>query len=64
MFINVKVVKEMGGNNALLYAVSSTSSKENESFAIVKYLIQEAKADPDSMNDYNVNCLILASKKS
>ena len=24
----------------------------------------EAKADPDSMNDYNVNCLILASKKA
>lgn len=63
MFINIKVSPKLGGNNALLYAISS-SGKSNESFAIVKYLIQEADADPDSMNDYHVNCLILASKKS
>ena len=24
----------------------------------------EGGADPDSMNDYNVNCLLLASKKA
>lgn len=53
----------MGGNNALLYAISS-QSQNNENLKIVKFLINEAKADPDSMNDYHVNCLILASKKS
>ena len=53
----------MGGNNALLYAISS-QGKSNENLAIAEYLVRDAKADPDSMNDNNVNCLILASKKA
>ena len=71
LFINIKVTKNLGGNNALLYAISSSSNsassspkKADQSLEIVKYLIKVANADPDSMNDYNVNCLILASKKS
>ena len=63
MFINIKVLSSLGGNNALLYAISSTG-KKNQSFEIVRYLIIEAEADPDSMNDYQINCLLLASKKS
>lgn len=49
----------MGGNNALLYACSST----NASSEIVEYLITKAGADIDSMNDYKVNCLLIATKK-
>ena len=63
LFIDIKVTYEMGGNNALLYAISS-QMKSNNNLSLVQYLITNAKADPDSMNDYNVNCLILASKKA
>lgn len=49
----------MGGNNALLYALGSQNSKES----IINYLIEEAGADPDSMNDYTVSCLLMATKK-
>ena len=62
-FINVKVTRIMGGYSALLYAINS-NSKSNENVEIVKYLVNEANADPDSMNDSKVNCLILASKKA
>ena len=63
LFIDIKVTCKLGGNNALLYAISSQGAS-NENLAIVQYLISEAQADPDSMNDYKVNCLILASKKA
>ena len=59
LFINVKVTAEMGGNNALLYA--SNASPINEE--IVKYLITEAGADIDTMNDYKANCLLMATKR-
>ena len=57
-FANIKVCREMGGNNALLYACSSS----NSNYHLVDYLIAEG-ADPDSMNDYAVNCLLIATKK-
>lgn len=59
-FVNIKVVREMGGNNALLYACSSTSENRD----IVDYLIIEGGADPDAMNDYNINLLLMATKKN
>lgn len=58
-YINIKVCREMGGNNALLYACNSSNSNHH----LVEYLIVEG-ADPDSMNDYAVNCLLIATKKS
>lgn len=57
--MNIKVTREMGGNNALLYACNSS----NSNYHLVDYLISEG-ADPDSMNDYAVNCLLIATKKS
>jgi len=60
LFINIKVTREMGGNNALLYACNSS----NSNFLLVDYLINEAGADPNTMNDYAVNCLLIATKKS
>lgn len=50
----------MGGNNALLYACNSS----NSNFILVNYLINEAGANPDSMNDYKVNCLLIVTKKN
>lgn len=60
LFINVKTTQEFGGNNALLYACSST----NSNFMIVNYLITEAGADKDSINDYNLSCLIISTKRA
>ena len=59
-YVNIKVARDMGGNNALLYACNSS----NSDYKLVDYLINEAGADPDSMNDYAVNCLLIATKKS
>jgi ankyrin repeat protein len=50
----------MGGNNALLYACNST----NSNFVLVNYLINDAGANPNTMNDYAVNCLLIATKKA
>jgi len=50
----------MGGNNALLYACNSS----NSNFVLVDYLINQAGAEPNTMNDYAVNCLLIATKKS
>lgn len=50
----------MGGNNALLYACSS----KNSNFLIVNFLIKEGGADPNSINDYYLNCFLIATKKA
>lgn len=60
LFVNVKVARELGGNNALLYACNS----RNSNFILVDFLINEAGSDPNTMNDYAVNCLLIATKKS
>jgi ankyrin repeat protein len=60
LFVNVKVARELGGNNALLYACNS----RNSNFILVDFLINKAGADPNTMNDYAVNCLLIATKKS
>ena len=59
IFINVKVSKEMGGNNALLYSCNSSHYNDD----IFNYLIQQAGANINVMNDYYVNCLLDATKK-
>jgi len=59
-FINIKVTKNMGGNNALLYACNSSGSN----YTIVQYLVTEAGADQDSMNDHSLSCLLIATKKA
>jgi len=58
--VDIKVTREMGGNNALLYACNSST----ENYMLVNYLIEVAGADPDSINDYAINCLLIATKKS
>ena len=50
----------MGGNNALLYACNS----KNGNSEIVEYLIGEAGANPDIMNDWKINCLLMSTKKA
>ena len=60
LFVDIKVARDIGGNNALLYACNSS----NSNYILVNYLINEAGADPNTMNDYAVNCLLIATKKS
>ena len=50
----------MGGNNALLYACSS----KNSCGKLVDYLIIVAGADPNVRNDYDLSCIMLATKRS
>ena len=60
MFVDIKVAQDIGGNNALLYACNSSASN----YILVNYLINEAGADPNTMNDYAINCLLIATKKA
>ncbi|CDW78136.1 ankyrin repeat [Stylonychia lemnae] len=53
-----------GGNNALLYACNNQSALEGENYLLVKYLIDEAGADPNIMNDTFRNALLLATKRN
>ena len=59
LFLNVKVIEEMGGNNALLYACNATPINEQ----IIEYLVNKIGADIDVMNDNNANLLLVATKK-
>jgi ankyrin repeat protein len=60
IFVDIKVAQDIGGNNALLYACNSSASN----YILVNYLINEAGADPNTMNDYAINCLLIATKKA
>lgn len=60
MFVDIKVSRDFGGNNALLYACNSSSSEQCE---VIEYLIKEVGASVNVMNDYFVNCLLIATKK-
>jgi ankyrin repeat protein len=60
VFVDIKVAREIGGNNALLYACNSS----NSNYILVNYLINEAGADSNTMNDYAINCLLIATKKA
>jgi ankyrin repeat protein len=60
LFVNVKIEREQGGNNALLYACQSS----NDNYQLVSYLIKQADADVDAYNDSTRNALLTATKKS
>lgn len=61
LFINVKVERQQGGNNALLYAINS---KNKESFMLVNYLIMEAGANCNIFNDFKRNSLLIAARRN
>lgn len=60
LFINVKVERSQGGNNALLYACSSSSAN----YMIVNYLVEEADANCNLPNDFSRNSLLIATRKN
>lgn len=67
LFINVRVGQSLGGNNAFLYACSNCNSVDIEdqaNYILVKYLIDEAGADPNIMNDSLETALLLATKRN
>ena len=61
LFINVKVERNQGGNNALLYACSSSSSGN---YMLVNYLVKYANADCNLPNDFTRNSLLIATRKN
>ena len=58
-FINVKADRSQGGNNALLYACSSSSAN----FMLVNYLVKNANANCNIQNDFTRNSLQIATRK-
>ena len=60
LFINVKVERNQGGNNALLYACSSASTN----YTLVNYLVKHANADCNIPNDFTRNSLLIATRKN
>ena len=50
----------MGGNNALLFACNSSVNTGQ----LVDYLIAVAGADPNVRNDYDLSCIMLATKRA
>lgn len=61
LFINVKVERKQGGNNALLYAINS---KNSNSYMLVHYLIMEAGANCNIPNDFERNSLLIAARRN
>jgi ankyrin repeat protein len=70
LFVDVKIARSMGGNNALLYACTNSGSpgsediEEEENYMLVRYMIDEAGADPNVMNDNLQNALLLSTKRN
>ena len=60
LFVNIQIERSKGGNNALLYACNNTQGH----YMLVQYLIDEAGADPNIMNDTSRNALLLATKRN
>lgn len=60
LLINVKVERNQGGNNALLYACSSASAN----YMLVNYLVKNANADCNLPNDFTRNSLLIATRKN
>jgi len=60
LFINVKVERNQGGNNALLYACSSA----NANYMLVHYLVKHANANCNLPNDFTRNSLLIATRKN
>lgn len=61
LFIDIKVTRDIGGNNALLYACNSSSNEQSQ---VIRFLIEDIGASVNVMNDYYVNCLLIATKKN
>lgn len=60
LFVDVKIERSQGGNNALLYACSSSNSNH----MLVRYLIEEVEANCDIPNDFNRNTLLIAVRRN
>jgi len=60
LFINVKVERAQGGNNALLYACSCASAN----YMLINYLVKNANADCNLPNDFTRNSLQIATRKN
>jgi len=60
LFVDVKIERSQGGNNALLYACQSS----NDNFGLVHYLVCHANANCDRFNDSTRNALLTATRKS
>lgn len=60
-FINVKVERNQGGNNALLYAISGQNTN---SYMLVHFLIVEAHANCNLSNDFSRNSLLIAARRN
>ena len=61
IFINVKVERNQGGNNALLYAIGGQNTN---SYALVHFLITDAKANCNLSNDFAKNSLLIAARRN
>lgn len=64
LFIDIQIERDKGGNNALLYACNNYSALDSGNYLLVQYLIDEAGADPNIMNDFFSNALLLATKRN
>ena len=60
LFIDMKIARAQGGNNALLYACQSS----NDNFMLVDYLVQRAGANCNLPNDSTRNALLTATRRS
>jgi ankyrin repeat protein len=61
LFINVKVERAQGGNNALLYAIGGQNTN---SYLLVYFLIVEAGANCNLSNDFDRNSLLIAARRN
>jgi uncharacterized protein len=61
LFINVKIERNQGGNNALLYAISGQNTN---SYLLVHFLIVDAHANCNISNDFSRNSLLIAARKN
>lgn len=61
IFINVKVERSQGGNNALLYAIGGQNTN---SYLLVHFLIVEAQANCNLSNDFSRNSLLIAARRN
>lgn len=61
IFINVKVERSQGGNNALLYAIGGQNTN---SYMLVHFLIVEAQANCNLSNDFSRNSLLIAARRN
>eukprot|EP00347_Sterkiella_histriomuscorum_P019677 403340709 len=64
LFIDIQIDRDKGGNNALLYACNNQNALDGGNYLLVQYLIDEAGADPNIMNDTYKNALLLATKRN